>query len=897
MHSKEIDVFSFLNIVSNKSNFKNKYPEILRWYCDSFKFLASKVHFISGHDNVYLNNNIIYQNNDLNPLIVSCFSKNIMSADLNDILKDSKVYTNKNNDGFYFSSIAVNLKEHEESFLICFVSDVEPSAESINWLYVIRDIFNQSLDIEKKSDYILQKESWYEEVDHILSLDVGYENKILLVLNYAKKVLVMPYAVIDRIDLHDNKIVNYLLDDVIRKDRSIESKFKLSYSNDLEGCISYYPYHLKRPFYYHDVSYTILDQDINNSVVKSYFGIQSFLSKTNVYIISFFSFDIRPVFFTSKEVDFVKYCSEVIKDLIALSEKEKQNRYENLKLENIISTIQEGVVVYDNKGILKYMNIVAQNMTGYIEGTWVNKSLCDILQIINLENGLPLFNEVRSLHDKNDVDNILLGKAVTLVRLDGTKLIVQITLGNHLDSDEALGYSLILKDITESKMLESKLEHHKKYDTLTGFINRDEFEDILLGALKSYEYNHKNYVLLYLDIDDFRVINDKFGHLAGDYLLKEISVVISNYFKREALISRIAGDEFAILIDFLNIKEVFDIANLMVEDCKNINFVWDGNSFPISVSVGIAEMNASHKNVTHLILEASSACQAAKKWGRGGVRICGDEDVKKALVRHDEIKWIYELDNAYNEDRIKVFYQKIDPITKNANYNLILVEILMRMIKVNGELVNPGLFIPLLERNNLMPKFDRYILNHIFKNFNLLTDYLKTKYFVASPQFSQPDFLFNINISGTTINEGNFVSYVLELTKLYPHVLPSQICFEITESIAIENLNKATNVVEELSKLGFQFALDDFGIGMSSFAYLKQLPVNFIKIDGKFIDNIHNDVIDQAIVEAILKTASILGMHTVAESVENEEIKLLLVKMGVEYGQGFHLNLPRKFDI
>lgn len=929
MEFNSIDVLSFLEIIGANANFSRKCQKLLKWYCKSFSCYAAKVYFIKGetcaNDSLtILNEDMLkrhsqyiktdskdHRDNKENKTIKT--DKKIISERIDSYFsgyfintkyspsKSKTLYMQDCLDGFCFGAIGGTLKKYNEDFVICLMTKEQLSTEAISWLYVLKDILLQALELDRATEYLEDRETWYDDINLILSKEISAQEKIIHILEYAKKKINIPYSLIDKIEVDTNRASTYLSDYAISSDKEIENKFLFS-SQSVEKFIAYYPYKLKKPFYYHDDKYSILNSELSENEIKAYFGIHIITESEIAYILSFFSFTEKETPFTNKEIEFIKFCTEMLKELVVLNEREKVQEYEQIKNDNILNNIKEGVVVFDGYGLVKYMNQVAQTMTGYVfENDSRNPvKLKDVVKVANRSTNIPLFVEVEALQNSmpqetSETTTPFTG-AIDLIRTNGDKLAVDITANQIYKDSKFYGTNLILRDITDARVLEDKLEFHTKYDMLTGFIKREAFEDVLRGVIGALEYSSHKYYLLYIDIDNFMVVNDKFGHLAGDKLLAEVSAVLRGNLENRATIARIAGDEFAALIETYSLDGVKNVASKIISDCKLIDFKVDKNTFPISVSIGISEVEKGQKDVAKLMLQANSACRSAKTLGKGELKVCDEDDVKKAIIRHDEIRWLYELDNAYVDDRIKVFHQKIDPISKRADKNLVLVEILMRMEDTKGSLVNPGLFVPLLERNNLMPKFDRYIVNYIFKNYDLICEFLYKKY-SRDYNLNNPQYLFNINVSGTTINAEQFENFIIDMMNKYPNVPPSSICFEITETVAIESLAKAEQLITTLQEKNFKFALDDFGVGMSSFAYLKQLPVNYIKIDGKFINNINNDNIDQAIVETILKTANVLNIHTIAESVENEQIRRQLVRMGVEYGQGFHLNMPSKIEI
>ena len=421
-----------------------------------------------------------------------------------------------------------------------------------------------------------------------------------------------------------------------------------------------------------------------------------------------------------------------------------------------------------------------------------------------------------------------------------------------------------------------------RHDPLTGLITRREFERRLESALQHAAREPIWYALLYIDLDHFKVVNDTCGHAAGDELLRQITNVLCNEIRQRDSVARLGGDEFAILLENCPREPAERIATKLLEAVQGMMFVWDERAFKIAFSVGVVNFHDGKRNLIEVMRAADDACYVAKKKGRSRIHVheLGDQAVS---ARQDELDWIGRIRRAIDEKRFCMDAQEVAPISRlaNAEYHR---ELLLRMIDDNGALIQPMAFIPAAERYNLMPALDRLVIAKAFA--------YCAKVFTREVQTKKVR--WSINLSGTSLNDETFFEFVRAQFRSLP-IPYDAICFEITETAAITNFARAQQFINEFKGLGCRFSLDDFGSGMSSFAYLKHLPVDYLKIDGAFIEDILHDPIDRAMVEAINTVAHLMGIQTVAEFVENQEQLELLRKIGVDYAQGFWISRPQLF--
>lgn len=432
-------------------------------------------------------------------------------------------------------------------------------------------------------------------------------------------------------------------------------------------------------------------------------------------------------------------------------------------------------------------------------------------------------------------------------------------------------------DVTEAYELSKKLSHQATHDSLTGLFNRREFGLQVERAIKGLSGKHDGHSLMYLDLDQFKLVNDTCGHRAGDEFLRLISMILSSKIKPTDILARLGGDEFGLLLESCPLETAYRIAEELRQAIKDVEFIWQSRVFGGSVSIGLFPFSDPDTSPADALSAADSACFLAKEKGRNRVQVYRQED-NELVARWREMDWVGRLRTALKEERIELHAQRIEALSSEAE-KMARYEILIRLRDDDGELVPPMAFIPAAERYGLMPSIDRYVIQKVFAH---LAEENKPG---CAP------LLLSINLSGNTLNEESISSFISEAAQA-SGVNPEQVCFEITETAAVANLTHTSSVIGEIKKHGFRFALDDFGSGMSSFGYLKYLPVDYLKIDGVFITHILEDRVDAAMVEAIARVASVMGIQTVAEYVENDAVRELVKKIGVDYGQGYGIHRP-----
>jgi len=425
---------------------------------------------------------------------------------------------------------------------------------------------------------------------------------------------------------------------------------------------------------------------------------------------------------------------------------------------------------------------------------------------------------------------------------------------------------------------EKAIQHMAFHDSLTGLLNRAEFEQRLEKLHQSSKNEGITHALIYLDLDQFKIVNDTSGHAAGDELLKQISVMLEKKIRTNDIIARLGGDEFGVLLENCELKKAELIAHHLCDAIHKYRFIWKDKVFSVGASIGLVAIDASSIDVDSLLSSADMACYAAKDKGRNHIQIyqeTNDEFEKRRV----EMDWAGKIDNALEKDLFCLYQQSIVPLqcTENrAHY-----ELLIRLRGKKDEIIAPAAFIPAAERFQRMQSIDHWVINSAF-------EYL-------SQQNTLSEHFVAINLSGQSLGDESLFKFVSKKIQ-ESGISPRNICFEVTETAAIANFNIAVEFIEKIKQLGCKFALDDFGSGLSSFSYLKTLPVDYLKIDGIFIQNITTDPMDKAIVEAINSVAHKAGMKTIAEYVHTKEIKQCLIEMGVDYAQGYEIGKPEAIN-
>jgi diguanylate cyclase (GGDEF)-like protein len=425
---------------------------------------------------------------------------------------------------------------------------------------------------------------------------------------------------------------------------------------------------------------------------------------------------------------------------------------------------------------------------------------------------------------------------------------------------------------------QAQLRYQARHDALTGLVNRQELERRLQQALQDVKQHRANHVFCYMDLDQFRVINDTCGHLAGDEMLRQISMILSQRIRAEDTFARLGGDEFGLLLSYCQVEKAIEIAAQLRQMVETFRFMHEGRLFQTGISIGIVEITTTLKDVGEITRHADAACYVAKDNGRNQIHLFHPED-DVLLKRHVEMEWVLRINEAIEHNEFVLYCQGIFPLQQKELPPF--YEILIRKRDEHGGIIPPAEFLPSAERYHLMTKIDRWVIQHAFMALQPL----------FKMQSSVTPFIVSINLSGTSLGDAQLLPYIQNCFDTYD-ISPSHVCFEVTETSAIINIDNTIKLITELQKMGTRFMLDDFGSGMSSFSYLKHLPVNFLKMDGAYVKDITSNKVDLAMAQAIQSVAQSMEIQTIAEYVEDEATLDCLKDMGVAFAQGFYLNRP-----
>jgi diguanylate cyclase (GGDEF)-like protein/PAS domain S-box-containing protein len=542
-----------------------------------------------------------------------------------------------------------------------------------------------------------------------------------------------------------------------------------------------------------------------------------------------------------------------------------------------LSSIADGVVVTDQYGVITSINPKAETLTGWSAEDARGQAAPTVLKIADEETQLPISGIIdKCLHKGQPVE--LAGSAV-LARRNGGNSAVELSIAPMRDrSGKSNGAVIVIHDVSEARKMADEMQFLATHDTLTGLVNRGEFERRLNDAIQSAGSNDIQYALCYLDLDRFKVVNDTAGHVAGDELLIQLTALLKSKVRNSDTLARLGGDEFGVLLHSCPLDKASEIAESIRRLVKEFRFVWEGKTFEIGASIGVIAISAQSGELKEILSAVDTACYLAKEQGRNRIHIFrpGDEEIAR---RHGEMELTHRIRRAIKEDRFVLWQQPLEPLNDELQH-IQACEIFVRMLDERDQIIYPSVFIPAAERYQLMPDIDRWVVRAVFKA-------------IQQEQLLQDEqsYCF-INLSGQSLGDNDLLQLIVDKLDS-ASIAPERICFEITETAAISNLAHAINFVTVLESRGCCFALDDFGSGLSSFAYLKNLPVDFIKIDGHFIRDMVQNPVDRTMVEAISKIGHVMGIQTIGEFVEDTATRDALKQAGVDYAQGNGIARPK----
>ena len=545
-------------------------------------------------------------------------------------------------------------------------------------------------------------------------------------------------------------------------------------------------------------------------------------------------------------------------------------------VEVAMDSMREGLLLCDVDGRVQRLNRAAQRLTGWSEQEAIGQPHGRVLRLLNDSGELlasPIDECLQSgqLVERSENSHQLFDR-------DGRRTAVSMRVQPVFAGDHVVGAALLLEDVGHQLLLSEELAWRASHDPVTGLLNRDEFESRLRAAVGGARNGGEPSVLCVLDIDQFRLINDVLGHAAGDELLHELAGELRVRLREGDAFARLSGDEFGMLLMGVQQEGADPVVRSLLRATRDYRFLWRDQSHSVTASIGVVAINRDTESVGRALAQADAACYTAKQAGRDCARWMGvDSDASR---HHDEMDLVGQMGRALADDRLFLLVE--DVVRVDEPDEIVYRELLVRLRGDDGRLIKPAHFIPAAERYYMMNSLDRWVTRHAFAKLAKL------------PSGGRP-IVYAINVSGQSIGDPDFLDYVLsELDQ--SGVAPERICFEITETAAISRLTEAARFVARLTERGCKFALDDFGVGMSSFGYLKNFPVHFLKIDGSFVRSMRDSQIDLGMVQTINRIGHELGLKTIAEHVESPELLEALREVGVDWAQGRGISPSKLLD-
>lgn len=550
---------------------------------------------------------------------------------------------------------------------------------------------------------------------------------------------------------------------------------------------------------------------------------------------------------------------------------------ENRRLQLLLDSAGEGIYAVNRYGNCTFVNRAAQELLGYGRQQLLGRNIFELIHASgdDAQQASDPIEQVLSSGRPLKVEDI------TVRRRDGRVFHAEYSIYPLVQEGRLVGAICVFRDITKQRSLAMQLEYQSSHDTLTGLINRSELLIRINRALGSARAEGRTHALLFMDLDQFKVINDNSGHAAGDELLRNLASRFRQEIRRGDSLARLGGDEFGILLLNCDLEYAERIAAKFRDMVNACRFEWEGETYKLGVSIGVVPITAESRSAAAILSAGDTACYSAKDVGRNSIKLYRPDDTG-FLRRRGDMLWLGRINEAINEDRFQLYFQEIRPLQDSSEG--LSFEVLIKMQDEDGRIVEPGDFLPAAERANMTPQIDRWVIRHVF-------DWMERQ---GSARLGRLGHV-SINLSGHSLSDRGFLDFVVH--EFDQRGLPQgKLCFEVTETVAIANLINAQQIFSRLAEMGCLFSLDDFGTGMSSYGYLKNLPVDFVKIDGLFVRNLMQDNIDAKLVESITDIAHEMGIRSIAEYVENEQILERLKSIGVDYGQGYFIGQPQPLE-
>jgi diguanylate cyclase (GGDEF)-like protein/PAS domain S-box-containing protein len=548
-------------------------------------------------------------------------------------------------------------------------------------------------------------------------------------------------------------------------------------------------------------------------------------------------------------------------------------------LQVTMQSIGDAVITTDASGAVTWLNPVAERMTGWSTADARGQALSQVFHIIHEDTRVLTENPVAQCLQLGQTVN--LAKLTLLVSRNGTEYGIEDSAAPIRNAQGVtLGAVLVFHDVTVPRRMAREMKFRATHDALTGLGNRAEFETRLQRVLFKAHEDASEHALLYIDLDQFKLVNDTCGHAAGDQLLQQVARLLRVAIRDRDTLARLGGDEFGIILEHCSVEHSQRVAEQICERMEDFRFSHNERRFRVGTSIGLVTIHPHWLNTEAILQAADAACYAAKDAGRNRVHTWLESDLE-VRARHGEMQWTTRIEHALDNDLLVLYAQRIEALS-TPNHG-IHAEVLVRMRDTDGSLIPPGAFLPAAERFHLASRIDKWVLNHTIA------------WMQSLPCFDAVENL-SINISGQSAGDRAFQHWAIEVLKAAGPSICARLCFEITETAAVTHLADAAQFMAQVRALGLRVALDDFGAGASSFGYLKSLPVDYLKIDGQFIRDLVDDPLDDVAVRCFVEVARVVRVKTVAEFVDKPEVLARLKAIGVDMVQGYWLHRPAPID-
>jgi diguanylate cyclase (GGDEF)-like protein len=522
------------------------------------------------------------------------------------------------------------------------------------------------------------------------------------------------------------------------------------------------------------------------------------------------------------------------------------------------------------------MNPVAERLTGCSYASGYNRQLEDVFRVVDEETRAASIDPVGTCLSRQEVVNA--PKNCVLISRSGAEFGVEASAAPIRDAQASiLGAVLVFHDVSEQRRLNREMRYRASHDELTNLVNRGEFESRLKRSLAKAHDGDDEYSLLYIDLDEFKLVNDACGHVVGDEFLRQVTSLLKSCVRVHDTLARLGGDEFGVILEHCPVSQAQHVAQKICDQMEDFRFVHEARRFRVGASIGLVAIDQRWSNTEDLLHAADSSCAAAKEAGRNRVHVWLDTG-GVTTVRRKQARWASRLEQALDEDRFLLYGQRIVPIGRSSAG--LHFEVLLRLQESDGvTIVTAGAFLPAAERFHMATRIDRVVVRKVFEWMEAAGGLLSGVEMVA------------LNLSGQSVTDRAFHRDVAKWIDSAPFDV-RKLCFEITETAAVTRLSDAAAFIVEMRERGVRIALDDFGAGASSFGYLKMLPVDFLKIDGQFIRDLVDDPLDGAAVRCFHDVAKVIGVQTIAEFVQRPETLEALREIGIDFAQGYLIHKP-----